>query len=265
MRHALIIVIVGVWSTVAFPTSVHAQEQCSPSDRTCATFPPLISPYDPEYLATTPEKIDGAGPGCVKGQTNPRLPGTCGPVGSATPGGDAAGAGESGSDTTGSGNTGEGGPGGVGAAAPAPPPPPPPPPTASEVLASCPDPSTPSIGVNPEQRGITGLETYLWASPASTLASGGTIRGYAVGCVVEPVRWTFTTGDGASYSRARHGGPAPDHVVEHIYDTRNEPDENYTLTLTVTWTRTTSLGRDTITTAASRPYHVVEVRSAPSA
>src|SRR5680860_402887 len=85
MRHALIIVIVGVWSTVAFPTSVHAQEQCSPSDRTCATFPPLISPYDPEYLATTPEKIDGAGPGCVKGQTNPRLPGTCGPVGSPTP------------------------------------------------------------------------------------------------------------------------------------------------------------------------------------
>src|SRR5680860_1089145 len=80
--------------------SALAQTPCA-DDRPDCQAPLLKLPYSPEYLATTPEKIDVAGPGCVKGQTNPRLPGTCGPVGSATPGGDAAGAGESGSDTTG--------------------------------------------------------------------------------------------------------------------------------------------------------------------
>src|SRR5680860_213464 len=115
-RFVMIAALTFVGITMSVGT-VSAQSACPPDDFNCLARPVLESPYSPEYLATTPEKIDGAGPGCVKGQTNPRLPGTCGPVGSATPGGDAAGAGESGSDTTGSGNTGEGGPGGVGAAA----------------------------------------------------------------------------------------------------------------------------------------------------
>src|SRR5680860_1919317 len=66
--------------------SALAQTPCA-DDRPDCQAPLLKLPYSPEYLATTPEKIDVAGPGCVKGQTNPRLPGTCGPVGSATPGG----------------------------------------------------------------------------------------------------------------------------------------------------------------------------------
>lgn len=253
------VVLGAIVCLVALPAVVSAgASACDQLDFRCRADEVLRNPYTGDYLATTPEKIGVAGPGCVRGQTDPRLPGTCFPAvkrPAADPDVDADGAG-------GDAGTQEGSAGNAGASG-QPAPPPPPPPTPGEALATCPQPPSPQMGVNPQQRGITGLPTYLWAGPAGPVTGGGTVRGYAIGCAVEPVRWTFTTGDGARYIRSRPGGPAPDHVVEHVYDTRNKPDEDYILTLTVTWRRSTGVGGDTVTTSDSRPYHVVEVRSAP--
>ena len=234
----------------AIPRPSLAQTRdCSIITSAC-DFPDLRPPpYDPDYLATTPEAWRGLpGPGCVPGQTNPRAAGTCVVIRDQPDTDEGVGGGQT--------------PGPGEGDAPAPPPPPPPP-TAAEILASCPAPPAPALGVNPVQRGVTGLETYLWASPAEPLSTGGTIRGYAVGCRLEPVRWTFSTGDGATYSSDHAGGPAPDHVAAHVYDARNEPGEDYTIDLTVTWRRITNVSADTVTVSDSRPYHVVEVRSAP--
>ena len=144
----------------------------------------------------------------------------------------------------------------------APPPPPPPPPTPAEALATCPPTAAPDIGHDPYRRGLTGMETYLWASAQGPASSSATIRGYPVTCTVTPVRWRFTTGDGGAYVADRYGGPHPDHAATHVYRTPNEPGEDYELTVTVTWERSTNYGDDVVTEQAAKPYHVVEVRAA---
>lgn len=139
--------------------------------------------------------------------------------------------------------------------------PPVPPPTLGEALATCPIPPAATIGHDPYLDGLTGLETRLWASPAGPLAGGGVVRGHAVVCTLTPTEWRFGTGDGHSASADRPGGPHPDHAVAHVYETRNEPGEDYTLTLTVTWQRATNYGADLLATTTTKPYHVVEIRS----
>jgi PKD repeat protein len=125
------------------------------------------------------------------------------------------------------------------------------------VLTICPDPEDPEIGRDPRRRGLTGLETRLWASPQEPLQVGATIRGYPVGCRLTAQRWTWETGDAASYSADRPGGPHPDNPAEHTYETKGA----YTLRLTVQWRRETPFGSDTITRTTEEPYRVIEVRS----
>jgi hypothetical protein len=48
--------------------------------------------------------------------------------------------------------------------------------------------------------------------------------------------------------------------VQHVYETMGE----VTVTLTVTWDRTTTAGGDTLTRSASRGYRVREVRAVPT-
>src|SRR5690606_36784088 len=104
---------------------------------------------DPDYLATTPEAWRGLpGPACIRGQTNPRAAGTCFVIRN-----DSAAGGSSGGSTGGStGGAAGGQPSAEGSDGTEPAPPPPPPPTAAEVLARCPTPPAPKIGVNPAQR-----------------------------------------------------------------------------------------------------------------
>ena len=174
--------------------------------------------------------VSGSDPGVVGGAT------PAAPPGGTAPGGDPA------------------GPGGRRRAAP---PPPPAPPTEAEVLAICPDPEDPEIGRDPGRRGLTGLETRLWASPQESIQVGATVRGYAVGCRLTPERWTWDSGDGARYSADRPGGPHPDNPAQHMYETKDA----YTLRLTVQWRRETPFGTDTITRTTEEPYRVIEVRS----
>ncbi len=137
------------------------------------------------------------------------------------------------------------------------PPPPPRPPSRDEVVAICPDLGDPEIGRNPRRRGLTGLDTWLWAESQESVRAGATIRGYRVRCGLTPQRWTWETGDGASYSADRPGGPHPDNPVTHMYERKAD----YTLRLTVEWRRETSFGTSILTRTTEEPYRVIEVRS----
>lgn len=176
---------------------------------------------------------------CGPGGTRPGdgAPGTTG----GTPGGSPA-------------ATGTGTGGGGGATAPAAPPAPP---TLGEALASCPSPPPPQLGRNPDPEGVTGLATHLWAQPQEPMSSATTIRGYPVACTLTPTQWTWESGDGASYTRDRPGGPHPDHPAEHVYESKGDYDQR----LTVRWQATTSAGAGTLTRSTTVPYHVFEIRS----
>lgn len=154
---------------------------------------------------------------------------------------------------------------------------PPSPPTTDEALATCPELPAPVIGRDPWRAAITGMEVRLWAEPQGPLTSTAVIRGYAVTCTVAPYLWEWTTGDGGwchrghpygpqecrpgEYSSSWPGGPYPNNPVTHVYNTKNAPDEYYTLTLTVWWQRVTNYGADEQPVTSSEPYHVTEVRS----
>lgn len=156
-------------------------------------------------------------------------------------------------------------------------PPPPPPPTPDEALAACPDLPDPVIGRDPARQAITGMDVRLWATPQGAQTQTTTIRGHPVTCTVTAVRWQWTTGDDGwchrshpsqrphcqpgTYTASRPGGPYPDNPVTHVYNAKNQPDENYTLRLQVTWQRVTNYGSDHQQVNTSQPYHVVEVRS----
>lgn len=131
------------------------------------------------------------------------------------------------------------------------------PPSLAEAVATCPALPAPVIGRNPQAEGVTGLETYLWAAAHPPASSTATIRGYPVTCTITPVRWTWTSGDGAAYTRGRPGGPHPDHPVEHVYETKGD----YELGLSVVWRQTTSHGTTETVARHSELYHVFEVRS----
>lgn len=195
----------------------------------------------------------------MQGDSFAECQGTCGP---GSGGGGPAGGGAGGNGSSGSGRS--GGSGGSGDSGGSPPrggagggDAPAPPPSVEEALATCPTPAEPVIGRNPDPEGLTGLETYLWAQAQEAQTASGAVRGYAVRCTVTPVRWTWDSGDGASYTRERPGGPHPDHAAEHVYETKGE----YTQTLTVVWQARTAYGSGTVTRRSSVAYKVIEVRS----
>ncbi|HVL99058.1 MAG TPA: hypothetical protein VM324_07185, partial [Egibacteraceae bacterium] len=142
-----------------------------------------------------------------------------------------------------------GGGGGAGA--------PPAPPSLAEALATCPRPGQPVLGRNPDPEGVTGMEVYLWAEAQEAMSSTGAVRGYEVRCTVTPMRWTWRTGDGGTYTRERPGGPHPDNPAEHVYETKGD----YEMSLTVTWRMSTNFGSTEVRRTTTVPYHVIEIRS----
>lgn len=133
---------------------------------------------------------------------------------------------------------------------------PPPPPAPEEI--SCPAPDQPTIGHDPYVDGLTGLMTYLWASPHAPKTSTGVIRGYPVSCTITAEHWEFNTGDGGHYTSGTPGGPHPDHAAEHMYETKGD----YTVTVTVRWRQETNYGgKPPVQASASKPYKVAEIRS----
>lgn len=106
-------------------------------------------------------------------------------------------------------------------------------------------------------RGVTGLDTYLWADPQAPVNTDASIRGYPVACTTTPVRWTFTTGDGGAYTADIPGGPHPGQVATHLYETTSD----YTLGLDVTWVLDTNYGSGSVIRSTTTPYPVIEIRS----
>jgi hypothetical protein len=131
-------------------------------------------------------------------------------------------------------------------------------PTRREVLGVCPHPQPAVIHHNPVVEGVTGVETWLWAShPDQPTYTATTLNGHPVTCQVRATRYEWTTGDGGRYVTDHPGGDPPAHAVAHTYQ-RKSPD--YVLVLTVTWTRTTNThGSDTFTLTTHTPYQVVEI------
>jgi PKD domain len=122
------------------------------------------------------------------------------------------------------------------AGGPAAPPPPPPPPTPAEVVAATPFPAE-SIHHNPCYVGLTGLQSWLWATVGAgvvpAIAATVQIRGYTVEVAARPVSYRWDLGDGG----ARLGsvsGTDQTPSVDYIYQTKGR----YTVTLTVSWSGT---------------------------
>ena len=132
------------------------------------------------------------------------------------------------------------------------------PPTLDEALRTCPSLPTPKLYRNPDKEGATGMETWLWADRHSTLRAGATVRGQRVTCTATPERWTWQTGDGASYSRGSPGAQPPKHAAAHIYEAKG----GYTQRLTVRWRLQTTQGTGSAERSTTRPYRVVEIRGA---
>lgn len=137
-------------------------------------------------------------------------------------------------------------------------PPPPPPPTLDEALAQCSGLPSPVLRRNPDQEGVTGMETWLWADPQDVVRRTGTVRGYAVSCTATPEAWTWRTGDGPSFTRSGPGSAPPNQAVTYTYRRKG----TYTQELSLRWRVETSAGNGSATTQTSRAYRVVEVRGA---
>ena len=140
------------------------------------------------------------------------------------------------------------------------------PPTHTEIVAAiCPSPPTPDLRTSPTDTGITGLDTWYWSNGPHTASASGTIRGYPVDCTLTASRFTVDTGDihadefgtTRTHTTTDPGHDGPDTPITHLY----ERTGTYQLTLTISWTRTTTAGADTTTSATSRPYPVAEIRT----
>lgn len=146
---------------------------------------------------------------------------------------------------------------------------PPPPPTHPEIVALlCADATIPAarIGHNPRDYGITGFHTWLWdATQPAPATTSGTIRGYAVSCTLTPTTWTFDIGDphaeryghDRTHTASEPGSEDESTPVQHFWEVKG----TYTLTLDVTWQRTTTAGADEPTRSATIDHQVKEVRA----
>lgn len=144
---------------------------------------------------------------------------------------------------------------------------PPPPPTHPEIVALlCADATVPAprIGHNPREYGITGLHTWLWdQTQPSAVTTSGRIRGYPVSCVLTPTGWLFDTGDPhaeryghqRSYRATVPGEESESTPVQHFWEVK----DTYTLSLAVTWHRTTTAGSDQTSRTTTTDYQVKEV------
>lgn len=137
-------------------------------------------------------------------------------------------------------------------------------PVAAEIFRLVPIPS-PKIGLNPEERGLTGLATWGWYEGPKTIAVTVYMRGYRVTAVAHPEGYQWTFGDGSIATTASPGSPSSP-AVKHVYQTKGE----FSVALSVTWSGTyTFTGHGiagggplgSVSLSGSDPYPVVEVRS----
>ena len=145
------------------------------------------------------------------------------------------------------------------------PPMPPEPPSYDEVWDEAPIPP-PSFSVSPNERGLTGLETWLWADPTSAASVSASIRGYTATANARTASYRWILGDG-TVATSTGPGSEQDPAVRYVYERR----DTYTITLEVIWTGTFTfegngvpllsddLGEASL--SESRPYNVVEIRS----
>lgn len=64
-----------------------------------------------------------------------------------------------------------------------------------------------AIGLNPHLRGITQLETFLWAEGSPAYTARSAIEGYEVAATARATAFTFETGDGHWYTSEAPGSP----------------------------------------------------------
>jgi hypothetical protein len=123
----------------------------------------------------------------------------------------------------------------------------------------------PGLGVNPPNKGLTGLDTWLWYQGASQVGVSTGIGVWSITGTAYLTSVHYETGDGATYD-AGPGSPA-DPAVRHIYQTKG----TYQLTVTGRWEADVVLSGPglpgagvPIGTAVLRStfsYPVVEIRS----
>src|SRR5262249_3965617 len=114
----------------------------------------------------------------------------------------------------------------------APPPPPvlPQPPTLGEIWNAVALPR-PGIAMSPDARGITGLETRIWAAnPERDVAVSVGLRGFTVTGTAHLVGYSFDFGDGPAVD-ATSGGSAEAPAVRHTYETKG----NYQVRVAALW------------------------------
>jgi hypothetical protein len=149
------------------------------------------------------------------------------------------------------------------AAAPIAPPPPPAPPTFEELVAATPIPA-PEITANPSGRGLTGLESWFWASNLRTVNTSVSLRGWTVTGALAIGGWVWDTGDGGRYETDGPGtAEAP--AVRHVYETKGR----WPVSLEVSWSgsytvsgygTSYTVGGLSVEGSDSLDYEVIEVR-----
>jgi hypothetical protein len=113
-----------------------------------------------------------------------------------------------------------------------PPPPPalPQPPTVGEIWDAAAIPA-PQVGVNPAARGVTGLQTWIWAAePRTEVAVSVTLDGYTVTGTARLVGYEFAFGDGPAV-RTTTGGSEAQPAVRHVYETKG----TYEISVATRW------------------------------
>jgi hypothetical protein len=152
-----------------------------------------------------------------------------------------------------------------------------PPPTPAVIWARTPI-DVPTFGVNPSEDGLTGLATWLWdPTGGSPVTANVALRGYTAHATASPVQYQWTMWEAGEppggnvnpypVVSADHPGSRQDPAATYMYKTKGD----YTLTMTVTWAgsytytdpagATQSVDLGTTIRTATRPYHVVEIRS----
>jgi len=152
---------------------------------------------------------------------------------------------------------------------PAIPPPPalPEPPTIGEIWNAAAI-AQPTLAASPTDVGVTGLETWLWATgPDTVTVATPALNGYVVTGTATRVGYTFDFGDGPVQS-SETGGTEADPAARHTYETKG----TYRVTVASVWeaaftmtgpgfTDPVPIDVATAQVRTTRDYCVVEIRS----
>ncbi|MDP8978559.1 MAG: hypothetical protein M3N17_08315 [Actinomycetota bacterium] len=124
----------------------------------------------------------------------------------------------------------------------------------------------PSVGVNPDPTGVTGMDTWLWYQGPTEVTTTASVRGFRVTATARAGGFWWDTGDpAAALLRSPRPGSRASPAASHLYETKGV----YRLRAGVAWggayrytgcaAGTGALPRVTVT--AERAYRVVEIRS----